>query len=229
MILKALTKRRSGFVLGPINVEIGSGITALVGPNGAGKTTLLNVLTGVEPASSGSVNWDAASGPRAGYLPQEVAFPPRARCDSYLDYVAWLWRQPTSEVDRVLEAVGLRDRRHSRIASLSGGMKRRLGIAQALIGAPELLVLDEPTVGLDPARRLSVRETIKQVSRDSACVVSTHLVEDVAALADTVVVLGGGQVQFAGSVAELEGRATEDGAGGTPLERALADLMGELE
>jgi ABC-2 type transport system ATP-binding protein len=205
-------------VLDAITLEAGSGILGLLGPNGAGKTTLLRILATVAAPDSGRVELlgrDAGQ-PIArtdvrrhlGYVPQETGFPSGFTAFEYLDYVAILKelthrRGRHDEVRRVLDVVGLGPVARRRIRRLSGGMRRRLVIAQALLGDPRLLVLDEPTVGLDPEQRLRFRDTISELADDRCVVVSTHQTEDVSAFCPRVVVLHEGRIGFDGGPRRL--------------------------
>jgi ABC-2 type transport system ATP-binding protein len=180
---------------------------------------------------------DAAAGRaairrRTGFLPQQLAFPARFTVAEYLTYAAWLKAVPTAgigpRVAQALDLVDLADRRDHRLKTLSGGMLRRAGIAQAIVHDPDLVVLDEPAAGLDPAQRVHLRDLIRVKAQAASVLISTHLVEDVV-IADHVVVLNDGQAVFTGSVEELRvlGRA-EDGvselesAYGAVLARSLA-------
>lgn len=222
-----------GFELGPLDLDIPAGIICLVGANGAGKSTFFRILTGLERRRQGVVLLDGATlrGRDIGYLPQDLSFPRRATCEQYLTHIAWLHAVPASlragRVTATLVRVGLSERAGSRISTLSGGMRRRLGIAHAIIHAPSVLVLDEPTVGLDPLQRVAMREAVLATSADRPTIVSTHLVDDIAALAEQVVVLRQGQVVFTGSVEQLELMAEDDAPGSSPLERAVATLISE--
>jgi ABC-2 type transport system ATP-binding protein len=208
--------------LHPIDLDLQPGITGLLGPNGAGKTTLLRILATVLPPSEGRLSvlgLDPADldqrtevRRRLGYLPQEIGFPSGFTVFAFVDYLAVLkeWSEPTSrrtEVRRVLELVDLTSLATKKIRTLSGGQKRRLALAQALLGGPELLMLDEPTTGLDPEQRVSLRAVLAEVARTSTVLLSTHQTEDVAALCEQVVVLDAGQVCFHGPVRELVARA----------------------
>ena len=149
---------------------------------------------------------------RLGYLPQELGYPRGFTAYGFLDYIAVLKEldEPgprRAEVRRVLEQVALADRSTKRIRALSGGQRRRVGLAQALLGAPQLLVLDEPTTGLDPEQRVSLRQVLAEVGRAATVVVATHQTEDVAALCERVVVLDGGAVLFDGAVRDLVAQA----------------------
>ncbi|GAA3781046.1 ABC transporter ATP-binding protein [Plantactinospora mayteni] len=225
---------RRAFTLGPISLTVTEGVTCLVGPNGAGKSTLFRLAAGVDRPTSGSVRLETDdAGQGLGYLPQEPQLPGSATCEEFLHYVAWLQRIPrqrrSEAVELVLDQVGLSDRRSSRIRELSGGMRRRLGIGHALVHGPALVLLDEPTVGLDPKQRIGLRQTVGQVSQNRIVLVATHLVEDVRGLADRVIVLNEGAVVYDGDVPGLERLAEPDAAGDTDLERAIAGLMGDSE
>jgi ABC-2 type transport system ATP-binding protein len=198
------------------------GITGLLGPNGAGKTTLLSILATVNEPDDGRISVfgldPGNKGERVeirrrlGYLPQELGYHRHFTVAGFLDYVAILKeitnrRQRAEEVARVLAAIGLERRAKTRIRALSGGMRQRLGIAQALLGRPDLLILDEPTTGLDPEQRLRFRELLSSLPGDPVIVLSTHQAEDIAAMAPQVVVMLQGQVRFAGTPPELAATA----------------------
>ncbi|MGK5685459.1 ATP-binding cassette domain-containing protein [Actinoplanes sp. URMC 104] len=200
-------------VLNAVTTEAGTGIVGLLGPNGAGKSTLLRILATVTAPDAGRVELlGRDAGDRAdrdeirrrlGYVPQETGFPSGFTAFEYVDYVAILKemtdrRARHDEVRRVLDVTGLGAVARRRVRRLSGGMKQRLVIAQALLGDPRLLVLDEPTVGLDPEQRLRFRDTISALAEDRCVVVSTHQTEDVTAFCPRVVVLHEGEVRFDG-------------------------------
>ena len=204
--------------LAGVSLVLGHGITGLLGPNGAGKTTLMRILATVLRPDAGQIRIlgrepaDPAARPeirrRLGYMPQEPGFHPRFTAFEFVDYVAILKelterRARHDEVRRVLGLVGLEDVAHRRIKALSGGMRRRVALAQALLGQPRLLILDEPTAGLDPEQRLRFREPGHQLAEDRAVLISTHQTEDVAALCRHVVVLDAGREAFAGAPREL--------------------------
>lgn len=192
------------FRLGPLDLDLPMGIMCLLGRNGAGKTTLLRTLAGMPDADAAKpvVSRDGAplarSALRIGYMPQETVLPKSARCKDFLEYVAWLQKVPASTRDQViaqsLEAVDLSERARSRIGSLSGGMRRRLLLSSACLGEPDLLLLDEPTVGLDPQQRMAMLEYVRDIGAGTHCLMSTHLLEDVACVADSVVLLKSGQL-----------------------------------
>ena len=207
-----------------LDLAVGPGVVGLLGPNGAGKTTLLRMLATVLAPDAGTISLlggDPAVPAqrleirrRLGYLPQSPALYPSFTPMELVDYVAVLkehtdraWRR--REAARVLEAVGLADRMHQKIKSLSGGMRQRVALAAALLGDPELLVLDEPATGLDPEQRLELRALLSASARRGTVLLSTHNTPEVAALCQRVVVMRTGRVLFHGTPAEL--RATAAG------------------
>ena len=200
--------------LAGVDLSLGPGVTGLLGPNGAGKTTLLRIVATVLAADGGQLSVlgaDPATAAgrldirrRLGYMPQEPGYHMGFSAFDFVDYVAILkeWadrRSRHAEVRRVLGLVGLEPVMHTRIRRLSGGMRRRVGIAQTLIGSPDLLVLDEPTAGLDPEQRLRFRELLSAQAERSTVLLSTHQTDDVAALCQRVVVLLAGEVRFDGT------------------------------
>jgi ABC-2 type transport system ATP-binding protein len=208
--------------LAGVTLDLQPGVTGLLGPNGAGKTTLLRLLATALPPTDGRLsllgldpqNPAERTGIRRqlGYLPQEVGFPRGFTAFAFVDYVALLkeWTQAAArhaEVRRVLELVGLGNLGSKRIRAMSGGQRRRVALAQALLGSPPVLILDEPTAGVDPEQRVTLRTVLAELARTSIVVLSTHQTEDVAALCERVVVLDGGRVRYDGSVTELVGRA----------------------
>jgi ABC-2 type transport system ATP-binding protein len=216
--------RRYGAIraLDAVDLTLEQGITGLLGPNGAGKTTLLSILATVGEPDAGRVSvfgLDPCVAAerveirrRLGYLPQELGYHRHFTVAAFLDYVAILKeitdrRRRAEEVARVLAITGLADRARARIRTLSGGMRQRLGIAQALLGGPGLLILDEPTAGLDPEQRLRFRELLSALPGDPVIALSTHQADDIAAICPQVVVLLRGRVRFAGTPAGLAGTA----------------------
>ena len=218
--LRGVSKRYGRtLALAPTDLDLSAGVVGLLGPNGAGKSTLLRLLATAQQPSTGSITvagHDVTGTPaertRArrllGYLPQEVGFPRRTTAFDFLDYVAVLkeWSDTTArhtEVRRVLHLVDLGTLGTKRISTLSGGQRRRLAIAQALMGDPAMVILDEPTTGLDPEQRASLRGLLSQQAATSAVLLATHQTEDVATLCDRVIVLDAGTIGFDGTVAEL--------------------------
>jgi ABC-2 type transport system ATP-binding protein len=200
-----------GFALGPVDLSLSEGVTCLVGANGAGKSTLFRVLVGIQKATGGLIQF-ADHRPSIGYLPQEPELPPLALAGGYLDHVAWLQGirrgERAAAVDTALAAAGMTDRSSSPIRKLSGGMRRRLAFAGAIVNQPRLLLLDEPTVGLDPIQRERIRQLVKATAPNRAVLLSTHLLEDVRALAAHVVILAAGRVVFSGAPAQLTSTPT---------------------
>jgi ABC-2 type transport system ATP-binding protein len=197
-----------------VTLSLGRGVTGLLGPNGAGKTTLLRIIATVLAPDSGGVRvlgedpgqvaGRLSIRRRLGYFPQEPGYYSNLTAFEFVDYIAILKemterRARHDEVRRVLTAVGLDDVMHKRIKALSGGMRRRVIVAQALLGRPELLVLDEPAAGLDPEQRLRFRETVSAVAEDHTVLLSTHQTEDVAALCQRVVVIDRGRILHDGT------------------------------
>jgi ABC-2 type transport system ATP-binding protein len=205
-----------------VSFTAGTGVTGLLGPNGAGKTTLLRMLATVLAPDDGSLQLlggnpqdggdRLAIRRRLGYLPQEPGFHRGFTVFEFVDYVAILKeltdrRARHDEVRRVLDAVGLTDLASRRIRALSGGMRRRVGVAQAILGDPDLVILDEPTAGLDPEQRLRFRDLVSRIGEGRTVLLSTHQTEDVVALCPHIVVVDGGRTVFDGTPSALTGTA----------------------
>ncbi|MGW6242271.1 ABC transporter ATP-binding protein [Streptomyces sp. NPDC055094] len=222
-----------------LDLDLGTGVHGLLGPNGAGKTTLIRALATVLRPAGGTLELlgtpaHAQTGRRElrrriGYLPQEFGYYRRFTVREFVEYMAWLKEVPHEEipgaVQRAIERVGLADRADGRMKTLSGGMVRRAGIAQAIVNDPRILLLDEPTAGLDPAQRLRFRELLHQLGTDSCVVVSTHLVEDVAAACTDVVLIADGALVFRGTPEQLADAGGTDHPGDSPIERGYAALL----
>ncbi|MFC0360153.1 ATP-binding cassette domain-containing protein [Kytococcus schroeteri] len=189
----------------------GHGLHGLLGANGAGKSPLLRAVVALQPLDGGSVTLDGAPvrqvRERVGFLPQDNLRRSRFTVWEHLAYMCWLKRlddrAAASEVDRLLGLVGLEERADDRIRALSGGMRRRVGIASALVADPEVIVLDEPTAGLDMGQRDSLNDLLHRVSQEAIVVISTHIVEDVLDHADTVTVMDQGSFVFDGTFEEF--------------------------
>jgi len=213
LTLDGLSKRyaRDQWALRDVSMRLGAGLVGLVGPNGAGKTTLLRILATVLRPTTGSVTWQgddalrqhAAVRATLGYLPQDFAVYPQLSARSFLTYIGELKGLSgpllRRRVESVLELVHLRDEGEQRLATFSGGMIRRVGIAQALLTEPRLLLLDEPTSGLDPAERAHLRRTLSVLSRDRLIILSTHIMSDVEAMATDLVLLQAGRLVWTGT------------------------------
>lgn len=200
-----------------INLKIESGMFGLLGPNGAGKTTLMRILVTLMKPTEGVAKIDdmdlqkdrAKIRAMIGYLPQEFSTFSKLKTSEFLDYTARLagMRESKSRnnaVDEMLETVGLYEARDRQANKLSGGMKRRLGIAQALIGEPKILIIDEPTTGLDPEERLRFRNLLADMSRNETIIIlSTHIVGDISSTCTDMALLNEGEVAFNGSPERL--------------------------
>ncbi|MEV4630252.1 ATP-binding cassette domain-containing protein [Micromonospora sp. NPDC049523] len=224
-----------------LDLALGTGVHGLLGPNGAGKTTLIRALATVLPPVSGQLEiigqpvhggGDLRPVRRAlGYLPQDFGYYRRFTVREFVEYVAWLKEMPPGAVpgavQRAIDRVGLTSRAGSKMRTLSGGMLRRVGIAQAIVSDPTVLLLDEPTVGLDPEQRMGVRAMLRDLGRDSCVVVATHVVEDVAAVCTDVVLLDQGRLVFQGVPADLAAAAATDprANGDSEIERGYSVLM----
>src|ERR1700730_18201870 len=218
--IKELNKVYRGDVhaLEGINLSISGGMYGLLGPNGAGKTTLMRILAGILRPSSrrlsiGGYDYDTEKGRvevkrLLGYLPQEMGVDPDLNAREFLDYVAILKgldnrRARQKRVDELLEIVSLTAVARRKLKTFSGGMKRRVGIAQALLNDPRLLIVDEPTAGLDPEERIRFRNLLSDLGGNRTVLLSTHIVEDIAQTCQHIAVMKSGQVIFQGTVAQM--------------------------
>ena len=201
-----------------IELTIGSGMFGLLGPNGAGKTTLMRIMAGVINPTSGKleVNGQEIRSEKSkktlkailGYLPQELGIYPDLSAAQFVDYMAILKgldnpHMRRERVAEVLEMVGLSDVANRKLKGFSGGMKRRVGIAQALVNKPHLLIVDEPTAGLDPEERIRFRNLLVNLASERVVILSTHIVEDISQTCRDMAVLSKGQILFRGSPSEL--------------------------
>lgn len=203
------------------NVRIGEGIHGLLGANGAGKTTLLRLICGVMYPTAGEVLLDGRNieglGERyrdlLGYLPQEFGCYPDFTALEFMCYVAALKGIPKRKAkirsQELLESVGLGSFENKKIRSFSGGMKQRLGIAQAVLNNPRILVLDEPTAGLDPKERIHFRNLVKGFSKGRIVILSTHIVSDLESIADDIILMKEGSIVAQGSISEMEKNVEE--------------------
>jgi ABC-2 type transport system ATP-binding protein len=236
-----LTRRfgRTQAVAG-VSLQAGPGVFGLLGPNGAGKTSLLRMLATVIQPSSGTLRLlgrDPGSyGPRReirrrlGYLPQNLGYYPGFTVAEFVEYFALLKDMPPGRVPTAvaaaIERTGLGDKARAKLCTLSGGMLRRAGIAQAIVNEPDLLLLDEPTAGLDPQQRVAFRSMLRDLGQRATVIVSTHLVEDVGAACTKVALMSQGKILFYGTPAELTERADgTDAAGDAPLERGYSAVL----
>lgn len=229
-------------VMNDLVFSVPLGVTVLLGPNGAGKTTLLEMIATIRQPAGGSLKVldQLASRPkgvreirrRTGYLPQSFGYFPAFTAVEFVEYCAWLKRVPSKKIKsaahEALERVEMTDRASHPMRTLSGGMIRRIGIAQAIVNAPDLVILDEPTVGLDPQQRIEFRNLIRALSSRTNFLVSTHLVDEVKHVADTVLVLNRGKVVFDGSAEKLESMSQDDAIGDTVLERGYSAVLNTM-
>jgi len=236
LTLESLGKRYPGrgWALSEFSLTLGPGITGLLGPNGAGKSTLMRILATVSAPSAGRVTWngvDLARSPDAlrevlGYLPQDFGVYPQLSALEFLDYLAAAKgldaRTSRRRILELLELVNLTDARHRALGGFSGGMRQRVGIAQALLNDPRVLIVDEPTAGLDPEERVRFRNLLGELSGERIVLLSTHIVSDVEATASRIVLMGQGRL-LADATPEalrvgLRGRVWECDVAATELE-----------
>lgn len=214
LILSGVSKNYGKHIaLQNVSLEIEFGMFGLLGPNGAGKTTLMRILTTLLSASSGEIrfgnlNWNEPHKIRniIGYLPQKFSLYKQIKVREALQHIAKLKGIQSNNdkaVDSVIEKVNLSDQRDKKIGKLSGGMVRRLGIAQAILGDPKIIVVDEPTAGLDPEERIRFRRLLRQLGRESIVIISTHIVEDIEATCDKAAILHKGQLIKSGDIHTL--------------------------
>jgi ABC-type multidrug transport system ATPase subunit len=226
-----------------VSLQFGAGVFGLLGPNGAGKSTLLRIMATVLKPKRGEVrllgmnpneSHDLRSIRRElGYLPQQFGYYPNFSVFEFIEYFALLKEMTPKRVRpavaNAIERVGLEDRAKTKMKSLSGGMLRRVGIAQAIVNEPALLLLDEPTVGLDPEQRVLFRRLLREISGHSTVFVSTHLVEDVAAACSDVRILNEGRVVYAGDASDLKRIGAElsgdEAAGDSEIERGYTSVL----
>ena len=196
-----------------INVALNPGVTGLLGANGAGKTTLMRMICGILKPTSGTIRLDGTDvsdeiyRDALGYLPQDFGYYPSFTGRDFLMYIAALKGLEKSaakrKCDELLSAVNLEDAANKKIKSYSGGMKQRLGIAQALLNDPKLIVLDEPTSGLDPKERVRFRNMISELGNNAIVLLSTHIVSDVSQIADRILMIDSGKLIWDGGKQDI--------------------------
>lgn len=207
LTLKNITKVfKDKIAVNDFNVTLTSGVYGLLGPNGAGKTSLMRIIADVSNATSGEVYLNGKSKTELGadyrdvlgYLPQDVGFYKSFTAQKFLEYVATLKgidkEKASIKIDELLKFVNLEKDRKRKIGKFSGGMKQRLGIAQALLNDPQILILDEPTAGLDPNERIRFKNLIAEISRDKIVILSTHIVSDVEFIANEILIMRDGEL-----------------------------------
>jgi ABC-2 type transport system ATP-binding protein len=222
-----------------VDLRAGPGVFGLLGPNGAGKTSLLRMMATAIPPSSGGLQLlghdPRRYGPRQeirrrlGYLPQSLGYYPGFTVAEFVEYFALLKQMPATRIPAAVTAavgrVDLAAKANARLRTLSGGMLRRVGIAQAIVNEPELLLLDEPTAGLDPEQRVAFRALLRELGERATVVVSTHLVEDIGAACAQVALMDGGKIVFDGTPDGLAARGDSCDIGDAPLERGYSAVL----
>jgi len=195
-----------------VNFTLEKGVIGLVGSNGAGKSTLMRMMCGILSPSEGEITFDGIDVNKEeyrdvlGYLPQDFGYYPEFSANDFLMYIASLkaikQKEAKIKCNALLEKVGLSEVKNKKIKTFSGGMKQRLGIAQALLNDPKVIILDEPTAGLDPKERVRFRNMIKELGEENIVLLSTHIVSDIEKIADRIIVIKDGGVIFDGSEAD---------------------------
>jgi ABC-2 type transport system ATP-binding protein len=238
-----LTRRfgRTRAVAG-VTLDAGPGVFGLLGPNGAGKSSLLRMMATVIPPTTGRLRMlgrDPGVSDqrreirrRLGYLPQNLGYYPGFTVVEFIEYFALLKEMPPALVPAAtaaaVERVDLGNKAKAKLRTLSGGMLRRVGIAQAIVNDPEVLLMDEPTAGLDPEQRVTFRALLRDLGENTTVVVSTHLVEDVGAACSEVVLMHEGRFAFRGTPDELVARGEGHHVGDAPMERGYSAVLAEV-
>ena len=192
-----------------VSFTLSEGVTGLLGANGAGKTTLMRMMTGILVPTSGEITADGIAVQTEeyrsllGYLPQDFGYYPEFTAKEFIQYIAALKglekRHAKRKTDELLEVVGLSDVANKKIKTFSGGMKQRVGIAQAIVNDPKILILDEPTAGLDPKERVRFRNLIAEIGKNTIVLFSTHIVSDIDSIAKSLLMMRDGQIIYDGT------------------------------
>ena len=214
--LEHVTKRYGNLTaLSDFTMTFMPGIYGILGANGAGKSTMMNLITDNIKRDDGAILYDGkeilelgdAFRSILGYMPQQQGMYEHMTADSFLTYIARLkglkGRTVREQVDHVLGLVNLQEQRHKKLAEYSGGMKQRILLSQALLGDPQVLILDEPTAGLDPRERVRIRNFIHELSKERIVLLATHIVSDIESIADQVILMKKGKIEQMGTPAEL--------------------------
>lgn len=216
LIIDRLTKQyKNKIAVDRFSITMKPGVYGLLGANGAGKTTLMRMICGILKPTGGTVTFDGMDASMEeyrrmlGYLPQDFGYYPSFTGLDFLVYMGVLKGMTKSRAKKrsqeLIELVGLKDMEKKKIRTYSGGMKQRLGIAQALLGNPRLIVLDEPTAGLDPKERVRFRELIAELGKKNIVILSTHIVSDIDKIADRILLMKNGQLIFSGPREDIGG------------------------
>ncbi len=216
LIIDRLTKQyKNKIAVDRFSITMEPGVYGLLGANGAGKTTLMRMICGILKPTGGTVTFDGMDASMEeyrrmlGYLPQDFGYYPNFTGLDFLVYMGVLKGMTKSRAKKrsqeLIELVGLKDMEKKKIRTYSGGMKQRLGIAQALLGNPRLIVLDEPTAGLDPKERVRFRELIAELGKKNIVILSTHIVSDIDKIADRILLMKNGQLIFSGPREDIGG------------------------
>lgn len=235
-ISKHYGKKRA---LNGLDVTFENGVYGLLGPNGAGKSTLMNIITqNLDCDKGGKILWNGGDAVKMGgdfrsvigFMPQQQELYPTFTAARFLGYIAALKGIPPKEIDgeitRVLELVELSDCADKKIGGFSGGMKQRVLIAQALLGNPKLIILDEPTAGLDPKQRVIIRRLVSSLAKERIIIISTHIVSDIESIADKIIFIKDGEIIDSGSVGELVSKVISEGKN---LENLYMEYYGDDE
>ena len=209
-----------------VSFKLNKGVTGLLGANGAGKSTLMRMMCGILSTNSGDISYNNLDVSREefrnilGYLPQSFGYYPEFTALDFLLYISSLkglgLDYAKTKSNELLEKVGLMDVRNKKIKTFSGGMKQRLGIAQALLNDPEVIILDEPTAGLDPKERVKFRNLIQELGKDNIVLLSTHIVSDLEKIAERILIIKEGEIVF-------DGKETD---AGDDLEKFYLNIFG---
>ena len=230
LVLDRVTKQyQNKIAVDRITLGLRQGVIGLLGANGAGKTTLMRMICGILRPTNGTITFDGLDVSEEdyrdvlGYLPQDFGYYPNFTGRKFLEYMATLKgidRKTTErKCDELLKLVNLTDVQNKKVKTYSGGMKQRLGIAQAVLNDPKILVLDEPTAGLDPKERVRFRNLIAQMGNDRIVILSTHIVSDVEQIANRILMIKEGQLIFDGNTAAI----------GEDLEKFYLEQFGEVD
>ncbi len=222
LMIRELTKEFGSFrAVDSVNFTMKNGVYGLLGVNGAGKTTLMRMLTTLSKPTHGEILWDGQDvfsmdgqyRKLLGYLPQDFGCYPDFSVNDYLMYIASIKgiRPNVAKIrtGNLLKQVGLYQARNKKMKTLSGGMKRRAGIAQAMLNDPKILILDEPTAGLDPGERIRFRNLISEISEDRIVLLSTHIVSDIEYIANKILLMKDGKIEISGTAEDIIGSMAE--------------------